>query len=89
MDLNTPSVLTDVWGMSSAFVQVTVVPTGTVIVCGPKTKLSIFTAAFAAEGSSFALTLGEPANSITIAITAGVATPATHIFFPVIVLFPF
>src|SRR5580700_1652008 len=67
--------------MSSLFVQVTVVPTGTVSVCGPKTKLSILTAAFTADGRSllFALTLGDPANSSSIAIISGVATPATFI----------
>ena len=59
------------------------------IVCGPKTKLSIFTAAFAAEGWSFALTLGNPANSSSIAIITGAATPATHICFFVIALFLF
>jgi hypothetical protein len=75
--------------MSSLFVQVTVVPTGTVSVCGPKTKLSIFTAAFATEGWSLAVTLGDPANSSSIAIITGAATPATHILFLVIVLFPF
>src|SRR5712664_423538 len=66
--------------MSSLFVQVTVTPTGTVIVCGPKAKLSIFTAAFAAEGWSFAVTLGNRANSSSSTIIAGVAKPATHIF---------
>jgi len=61
-------------------------PTGTVTVCGPKLKLSIFTSAFAAEGWSFAVTLGDPANSSTIAITAA-AKLATHTLLPVIVLF--
>jgi len=70
-------------------VQVTVVPTGTVIVCGPKTKLSIFTATFAAEGWSFALTLGDPANSSSMAITTGVAKPATHNLFFVLSCFLF
>jgi hypothetical protein len=41
-------VLTTVWGMSSRLVQVTVVPTRTVSVSGPKLKLSILTSAFAA-----------------------------------------
>jgi hypothetical protein len=75
--------------MSSAFVQVTVAPTGTVIDCGPKTKLSIFTVAFATAGWSFALTLGETANNSSIPISTGIATPATHILFLVIVLIPF
>ena len=60
LDLKTPSVLTTVWGMSSRFVQVTVVPTGTVSVSGPKLKLSIFTSAFAAEGWSFAADCSAP-----------------------------
>jgi hypothetical protein len=59
-----------------------------VIVCGPKTKLSIFTAAFAAEGWSFAVTLDDPANNSSIAITTGVAKLADHTFFLVIVSFP-
>jgi hypothetical protein len=48
----------------------------------------MFASAFAAEGWSFAVTLGDPANSSSIAIT-GVAKPATHTFFLVIFLFPF
>src|ERR1700688_1033723 len=67
--------------MSSLFVQVTVVPMGTVIACGPKTKLSIFTATFAAEGWSFALTLGEAANSSSSAIITGIAKLAIHSLF--------
>jgi hypothetical protein len=74
--------------MSSLFVQVTVPPTGTVIVCGPKTKLSIFTA-FAAEAWPFAATLRAPANISNIAIITGIAKPAIHIFFRVIVFLPF
>jgi hypothetical protein len=58
-------------------------------VSGPKTKLSIFTSAFAAEGWSFAVTLGDPANSSSIAIITGAAVPAIHTFLPVIFLFPF
>jgi hypothetical protein len=75
--------------MSSLFVQVTVVPTGTVSVCGPKTKLSILTAAFAAEGWLFALAFGDPTNSNSVAIITGAAKPATHAFFLVICLFSF
>jgi len=59
-----------------------------VSVGGLKLKLSIFTSAFAAEGWSFAVTLGDPANS-SIAIIAGIAKPATHTLFLVIVVFPF
>src|SRR5580658_6047778 len=75
--------------MSSLFVQVTVVPTGTVSVCGPKTKLSILTAAFTADGRSLllALTLGDPANRSSIAIISGVATPTTFILLFVILCF--
>ena len=61
-------------------VQVTVAPTGTVIVCGPKTKLSIFTAASAAEGWSFAVTLERSGEQQYIAIITGTATPAIHTF---------
>jgi hypothetical protein len=75
--------------MSSLFVQVTVVPTGTVIACGPKTKLSIFTATFAAEGWSLAAARGDPANNSNIAIITGITTPAIRTFFVVICLFPY
>jgi hypothetical protein len=75
--------------MSSLLVQVTVVPTGTVSVCGPKTKLSILTVAFAAEEWSFALTLGDPASSRSIAIITGTVKLATHTLFLFIVLFLF
>jgi hypothetical protein len=75
--------------MSSLFVHVTVVPTGTVSVCGPKTKLSILTAAFVAEGCSLALTLGETANNSSIPISTGTAVPPIHRLFLVIALFPF
>src|ERR1700680_3432655 len=61
--------------MSSLFVQVTVVPTGTVIVCGPKRSL--------------AATLGDPANRSSKAIiTVAAAAPATRTFV-LFVLFPF
>jgi hypothetical protein len=50
--------------------------------------LSIFTAAFAAEAWSLALTLGDPANNRSIAITTGVAKLANHTRFFVIVLVP-
>jgi hypothetical protein len=45
--------------------------------------------AFATAGWSFALTLGETANNSSIPISTGIATPATHILFLVIVLIPF
>jgi hypothetical protein len=75
--------------MSSLFVQVTVVPTGTVIACGPKTKLSIFTATFAAEGWSLAAARDDPANNSSIAIITGITTPAIRTFFVVICRFPY
>jgi hypothetical protein len=75
--------------MSSLLVQVTVVPTGTVSVCGPKTKLSIFTAATAAEEWSVALTLGDPASSRSIAIITGAIKLATHALLFFIVRFLF
>src|SRR6516225_25265 len=45
----------NLWGMSSRLVHVTVVPTGTVSVPGPKLKLSIFTSVV----SSFCCALAE------------------------------
>jgi hypothetical protein len=80
--------------MSSLFVQVTVVPAGTVTVCGPNTKLSIFTAVFAAEDWSLAATLPDPASSTSTAISIGAARLAIHTLFLVIlsylseILFP-
>src|SRR4029077_15215828 len=74
--------------MSSLLVQVTVDPTGTVIVCGPKTKLSIFTSAVVAEGWSLAVTLGDPATSSTIAMTTAAVKLATQTLFRFIVLSP-
>src|SRR6204780_689792 len=61
LDLNTPSVLTTVCGISSRFVQVTVVPTGTVSAVGPKLKLSIFTSVVAAPLSCAAAPPTQPA----------------------------
>ena len=74
--------------MSSLFVQVTVAPTGIVIVGGPKTKLSIFTSALAAEGWSFALTVGDPAISSAIAMITDAVKLATQTLFRFIVPFP-
>jgi hypothetical protein len=71
------------------FVHVTVAPTGTVIVCGPNTKLSMFTAAFAAEGWSLAVTVGDPATSSTIAMITEAVKLATQTLFRFIVLFSF
>jgi hypothetical protein len=75
--------------MSARFVQVTVVATDTVIVCGPKTKLSIFTATFAGEGWSVAVTRGDPVNSCSMAIITGLTPPAIRTLIFVICLFPY
>src|SRR5580692_11965878 len=74
--------------MSSLFVHVTVAPTGTVIVCGPNTKLSILTAAFAAEGWSLAVTVGDPATNSTIAMITEAVKLASQTLFRFIVLSP-
>jgi hypothetical protein len=74
--------------MSSRLVQTTVAPTGTVIVCGPKLKLSIFTSAAAAL-SLLAMTFGDPAHSNNIAIITGAVKLAIHMFLFVIFLLPF
>src|SRR5580693_6483746 len=75
--------------MSSLFVHVTVPPTGTVIVCGPNTKLSMLTAAFAGEGWSLAVTVGDPATNGTIAMITEAVKLASHTLFRFIVLIPF
>src|SRR5271167_611933 len=49
--------------MSSWLDQVTVVPTATVSVPGPKLKLSIFTSAVAAACGALAETLGHPVHT--------------------------
>src|SRR6201984_806126 len=88
LDLNTLSVLTIVWGMSSRFVQVTVVPTATVRAAGPKLKLSTFTSALAACGA-FAGLPGAAADSSSVA-TITIANRLTmHTLFLIMVLFPF
>ena len=71
--------------MSSLFVHVTVAPTGTVIVCGPNTKLSMFTAAFAMEGWSLAAMFGDPATSSTTAMISEAVKLASQILFPFVV----
>src|SRR6476659_508684 len=45
---------TTVWGMSSSFVQVTVLPALTFSSCGPKVKLPILTAISSAEAGAAA-----------------------------------
>jgi hypothetical protein len=59
--------------MSSLFVRVTLVPTVTVIACGPKAKLSIFGAQFATERWSVAVTRDDPTGSSSIAISTTLA----------------
>jgi hypothetical protein len=49
--------------------------------------LSIFISAFAAEGWSFAVTFGDPANSSAIAVITTAAKLAAHTCLPVIVVF--
>src|ERR1700686_4133515 len=73
--------------MSSWLVHVTVVPVGTVMACGPKTKLSICTAALPGAGISAAVSFRDPANKSRATIMIGVATLAIHTFFLVIVCF--
>src|SRR5271168_2736585 len=78
LDLNTPSVLTTVWGISSRFVHVTVVPTGIVNASGPNLKLSIFTsitaAGVAAEGIAATGIAAGAATACAVAIDAPTAT---------------
>ena len=69
-DLNTPPVLAKVCGMSSRFVQVTVVPTVTV---GPKAKLLIFTSAVPAACSALAWNVDEADINNVIAINTTAA----------------
>src|ERR1700747_301564 len=88
LDLKTLSVLTTVWGISSRFVQVTVVPTGTVKVGGPKLKLSTFTSVVAGCGV-FAELRGEPADSSSVATIAVASRPTIHTVFLIIILVPF
>src|SRR6266550_3252381 len=57
-DLNFPSFSRTVCGLSSALIQVTVVPGATTSIGGVKLKLSIFTAAVAAG------TVGSPAEGL-------------------------
>src|SRR5258708_32667285 len=84
-DLSTLSVLTTVWGISSRFVQVTVVPTGTVKVAGPKLKFSTFTSAVADCGI-FAELRGEPADSSSVASITVASRPTMHTVFLIIML---
>src|SRR5258706_12067829 len=83
LDLNTFSVLTIVWGISSRFAQVTVVPTATVRVAGPKLKLSTFTSAVAGCGA-FAELSGEAADSRNAATITVESRPKIHTVFLII-----
>src|SRR3984893_10795390 len=62
LDLNVLSVLTAVCGISSRFVQVTVVPTGTFSSAGPKLKLSILTSVISDFCCAAAGTFPAPAR---------------------------
>src|SRR5258706_9632140 len=88
LDLNTFSVLTIVWGISSRFVHVTVVPTATVRVAGPKLKLSTFTSAVAGCGV-FAELSDEAADSRSTATIAVESRPTIHAVFLSIIPFLF
>jgi hypothetical protein len=72
--------------MSSRFTQVTVVPTGTLAVCGPKLKLSIVISTGAAAGCAFAVMRDDTANN-RMPITNGIAIPDTQILFLVMTVF--
>src|ERR1700733_402446 len=63
--------------MSSRLIQVTVVPTATVSVAGPKLKLSIFTSVVVACWA-FAVKFGDPANNRANASIIVIAKPTTH-----------
>src|ERR1700745_3726412 len=83
LDLNTLSVLTIVWGMSSRFVQVTVVPTATVKAAGPKLKLSTFTSAVVGS-AAFAVLRSEAADSSNVASITLANRPTIHMVFLII-----
>src|SRR4029077_5508924 len=87
LDLNTLSVLTTVCGISSRFVQVTVVPTATVRLAGPKLKLSTFTSAPGGCGA-FAELPGEAADSSSAATITVVSKLTIQTVF-LIITFPF
>src|SRR5947208_1817884 len=89
LDLNTFSVLTMVWGISSRLVQVTVVPTATVRVAGPKLKLSTFTSAAVAGCGVFAGLPGEPADNSSAATITIVNKPTMYTLFLIMILFLF
>src|ERR1700719_9649 len=78
LDLNVLSVLTAVWGISSRFVQVTVVPTGTFSSAGPKLKLSILTSVALGFSCAAADKFLSPARSPTNA-TPNVAANKTAV----------
>src|SRR5215467_998369 len=88
-DLNFPSFSRTVCGLSSALVQVTVVPAETVNAGGVKLKLSIFTAAaFAAAGTNASPATGPCAAPVrrseiiaaapsSTALVANIAAPSS------------
>src|SRR6266446_1043230 len=87
LDLNVfgSSVLTTVWGISSRFVHVTLVPTGTVSVAGPKLKLSIFTSVVSGFCCALASKSFWPTVTVPPPITA--ATVKTAIDTLLLILF--
>src|SRR5213079_1329652 len=85
LDLKTPSVLTTVCGISSRLVHVTLVPTGTVSVAGPKLKLSIFTSVVSAFCCALASKFFWPTATVPTPITA--ATVRTAIDTLLLILF--
>src|SRR6266436_9611516 len=87
LDLNDfgSSVLTTVWGISSRFVHVTLVPTGTVSVAGPKLKLSIFTSAVAGFSCALARIFFWPTVIVPTPVASATVRTAIdtllHMFF--------
>src|SRR5713226_4407685 len=79
LDLKTPSVLTTVCGISSRLVHVTVVPTGTVSVPGPKLKLSIFTSVASGFCCAPARKFFWPMAIVPIPITSATVRAAINI----------
>src|SRR5437762_8685421 len=85
LDLKAPSVLTTVCGISSRLVHVTLVPTGTVSVAGPKLKLSIFTSLVSGFCCALASKSFRPTATVPTPITT--ATVRTAIDTLLLILF--
>src|SRR4029077_11281816 len=74
--------------MSSRLVQVTVVPTATVIAVGPKLKLSIFTSALdACACPGLAASVFGPLTNTTAAAVINVAQTKIHTPLPLMIFF--